>query len=104
MGADQDGLEQKGGEVGETNSDRRTIVDVSGRWSRVEMKKGRTNVERGLCPLPSPVSESNCQLVTIAHWRGDNATPSSPPRSLVPRVSLFFYRRSIDPLSPFLES
>lgn len=45
MGADQDGLEQKGGEVGETNSDRRTIVDVSGRWSRVEMKKGRTNVE-----------------------------------------------------------
>lgn len=27
---DQDGLEQKGGEVRETNNDRRTIVDVSG--------------------------------------------------------------------------
>ena len=77
-------------------------------WSRVEMKKERTNVERGLCPLLSPVSESNCQLVTIAHWRGDSASiPSLSPSFSRPTCLAFlfpFYRRSIDLLSPFLES
>lgn len=55
-------------------------------------------VGRGLCPLLSPVSESNCQLVTIAHWRGGCASIPVSPVSCFPFFLLSTIDRSISSL------
>lgn len=61
-------------------------------WSRVEMKKERTN-DRGARFMPSPESCFGIELPARHNWRGDNASIPLPPSptSLVPRVLLFFF-------------